>query len=421
MSRILFLTQILPYPLDAGPKVRAYYVLRHLAQSHDVTLISFVRPTDAEEQIAHLEQFCRAVFTLPMPRSRARDALWLVRSLVSGESFVISRDWVPQMGELIGSQLAATECDAIHADQLWMAQYALWARKWKPETGKPRLVLDQHNAVYMIPARLARGERNPVKRALASSEARKLARYEVETCAQFDQVVWVTQEDHNAVQCQAKDSGPQVPSSAVIPICGDPEATGVVARKADARRVTFLGGMHWPPNAQGALWFAEQVFPLVLAEVPGAVLTIIGKSPPKQILNSQRPIPGANLEVTGYVADIEPYLAETAAFVVPLLAGGGMRVKIVDAWLWGLPVVSTSIGAEGIEIRPDENILIADGPETFAEATIRLLQNRSEAQRLAQAGRRWAEQYYDWRKTYRLWDRVYEGGRGYSEKARVWS
>jgi len=92
---------------------------------------------------------------------------------------------------------------------------------------------------------------------------------------------------------------------------------------------------------------------------------------------------------------------------VPLLAGGGMRVKIVDAWMWGLPVVSTTIGAEGIETRPGENILIADTPAEFAQAVVRLLRDREEGQRIGQAGRRWAEQHYDWRMVYRAWDRVY--------------
>jgi glycosyltransferase involved in cell wall biosynthesis len=111
----------------------------------------------------------------------------------------------------------------------------------------------------------------------------------------------------------------------------------------------------------------------------------------------------------GYVADPRPYLEETAVFIVPLLAGGGMRVKIVDAWIWGLPVVSTTVGAEGIEIRPGENILIADTSAAFAEATVRLLQSPEEGQRLAQAGRQWVEQHYNWRTVYQLWDQVYAG------------
>lgn len=408
LTRILFLTQVLPYPLDAGPKVRAYYVLRHLARSHAVTLVSFIRPTDTPAAVEHLKQFCRSVYTLPMRRSRAQDVIYLLKSLVTGEPFVIVRDWEPAMMAVISRQLAETCFDVIHADQLWMAQYALAAGNLQPSGSRPRLILDQHNAVYQVPARLAEGEQSPFKQALLRLEARKVARYEVEVCGQFERVVWVTREDYEAVQRQALGSQRRLPNSAIIPICGDPEATPMINRKPDARRVTFLGGLHYPPNAQGVLWFAGQVFPRVLAQAPDAVLTVIGKNPPKEILHSQFPIPPANLEAAGYVADPHPYLEETAVFVVPLLAGGGMRVKIVDAWLWGLPIVSTTIGAEGIQVQPGENILIADTSQDMAEAVIRLLQNPGEGQRLARSGRQWAEQHYDWRIVYRLWDQVYD-------------
>ncbi len=151
----------------------------------------------------------------------------------------------------------------------------------------------------------------------------------------------------------------------------------------------------------------KQVFPLVLAQAPDALLTVIGKDPPGEIQNPKSQIPSRNLEVTGYVADPRPYLEETAAFVVPLLAGGGMRVKIVDAWLWGLPVVSTTIGAEGIDYRDGENILIADDAEGLARAVVRALQEPDLARRLRENGRRWARERYDWRKVYAAWDQVY--------------
>lgn len=404
MMRILFLTQVLPYPLDAGPKVRAYYVLRHLASRHAVTLVSFVRTTDTESAVAHLRSFCHRVCTVPMTRSLWRDGWFFGKSLASGKPFIIERDWTNSMAQQIRQLVSAgAGFDAIHADQLWMAPYALWARQ-TATAAPPQIVLDQHNAVFMIPQRLAKGEGNPLKQMALALEARKLLDYEIETCCRFDRVIWVTREDYDALQERVAATR-TVPNSGVIPICADPEGVAPVMRRPTCRRVTFVGGLHYPPNAQGILWFAQWVFPQVLAQQPDAVLTVIGKQPPPEL--RELGIPPANLEVTGYVVDPQPYLAETGAFVVPLLAGGGMRVKIVEGWTWGMPIVSTTVGAEGIQVRPDENILLADTPEAFANTTVRLLRERQVADRLAENGRAWVLQHYNWRTTYRQWDTIY--------------
>ncbi|MCI0395214.1 MAG: glycosyltransferase, partial [Chloroflexi bacterium] len=368
--RILFLAQLVPYPADAGPKVRIYHVLQYLASAgHQVTLVAFHRPGDRPEQVDHLRRYCQAIHTVLMPRSRPRDAWRLAYSLLTGQPFLIARDDVAAMRRLLERLLAQDTFDAIHADQLWMAQYALAARSGRRGNRRPMTVLDQHNAVYLIPQRLAAGAGNPIGRALLALEGRKMSGYEVAACRHFDHVVWVTDEDRAALAHAAGGAAPA--TGLTIPICVDPQATPPVPRPENARRVTFLGGMHWPPNGQGVTWFANQVWPLILEQVPEAIFTVIGKSPPAAVREPESK--RRNVEVAGYVADPLPYLAETAAFVVPLHAGGGMRVKILDAWCWGLPVVSTTIGAEGICYQDGRDLLIADSPEAFAQAVIRLL------------------------------------------------
>lgn len=404
--RILFLTQVLPFPLDAGPKIRAYYVLRYLCQHHAVTLVSFVRPTDVASALTHLRELCADVWTLPMPRSKALDAFHLARSLITGQPFLIARDWTPAMATLLQRIIHEHPMpfDAIHADQLWMAPYALYARQQYQGT-QPSITLDQHNAVYVIPMRMAQNETKPLKRALLHLEARKLARYESAASRKFDHVVWVTGEDYAAICEQAPTPATSPPNADIIPICTDPEAELMIKRQWQAKRVIFLGGLHYPPNAQGICWFAEQVFPQILAHVPDAVLTVIGRQPPTALHRLE--IPAANLEVTGFVTDVRPYLAESAAFIVPLQTGGGMRVKILDAWVWGLPLVSTTIGAEGIQVCRGENILIADTATEFAQATVRLLQHPSIGDQMAKAGRKWVEAHYSWQTIYKLWNRIY--------------
>ena len=401
--RILFLSQLVPYPVDAGPKVRIYYVLRHLASAgHEVTLLAFSRESDAAGSIDHLRQYCAAIHTVPMRRSRARDVYHFGRSLLSRRPFLIARDDDTAMFDKAREIVQADGFDAIHADQLWMASYALAARDAAAEP-RPQLVLDQHNAVHLIPQRLAESGGGPLSRLLLRREASLMSRYERETCQRFDHVVWVTAEDKDAL---ALPNPPAGPHSYVIPICVDPAATPLIERAARPHRVTFLGGLHWPPNAAGIVWFAREVWPRVRAACPDAVLTVIGKSPPAELDGRAE-----GIEVTGYVDDPAPYLAETAAFIVPLHAGGGMRVKILDAWTWGLPVVSTTIGAEGIAYRDGENLLIADDLSYFANAVIYLCNESDKASVLVQRGRNIIEQMYEWQTGYLAWENIYKDQR----------
>jgi len=410
--KILFLTQVLPWPLDAGPKVRACHVLRYLAQSHQISLVSYVRETDGPDAPDYLRRLCRSVHVVPMHRSRLTDAGFLASSLLRRQSFILARDKRASMGRTL-EQVVRTEgpFDVVHADQLWMAAYglhaahSLHARFW-PAAPRPLTVLDQHNACYRIFARLAEGERNRIKRLLLAREARLMACEEAAACAAHDQVVWVTREDADAVATVARGLHLRLPNgNTVIPICSDPTTEPALPRTVAACRVTFLGGLHYPPNAEGILWFAREVFPRVLAHVPDALLTVIGKSPPAALYGAG--IPSANLHVTGYLEDPRPLLSETAAFIVPLLAGGGMRVKIIEGWTWALPIVSTRVGAEGIDLGGGEPIWLADTAQEFAAAVVRLLQNPPEGDKLASAGRAWVEQRYGWRSVYQAWDAVY--------------
>ncbi|MGE3840913.1 MAG: glycosyltransferase family 4 protein [Vicinamibacterales bacterium] len=392
--RILFLSQLLPLPLDAGPKIRAYYVLRHLvAAGHHVKMLCFVRPSDRRADIEALRSLCGTVDTVPLRRSRMRDVQAGLNSLIGGTPFLIQRDRMPAMSARLEQLLASDSFDAVHADQLWMAPYA-------SACNVGLKVLDQHNAVFKVPERLARHHPNPVVRTLLRREAARLEAFEHETCESFDRVVWVSADDREAFPFDGRHPHAQ---HAVIPIAVDPLERQPVSRTTPFR-VTFLGGMHWPPNAEGARWFAEHCWPRIAQEVPDAVLTVIGKGRLSDLAGRG----AANrVVVTGYVADLERYLAETAVFIVPLLTGAGMRVKILDAWCWGVPVVSTAIGAEGIQVHHGDNILVADEPEAFAAHVVDVLRQPTLSKRVGEGGRATVEALYDWRKVYRAWDRVY--------------
>jgi glycosyltransferase involved in cell wall biosynthesis len=400
---VLFLTQVLPYPLDAGPKVRAYHVLQQLAKSHTVTLATFVRASDPPDAIRHLEGLVSRLVTCPIRRSRSQTIVALGRSLVNGEPVLIARDRVAAMFARLRGLVMENQFDVIHADQLWMAPYALEAaRAMPPERTRPRLVLDQHNAVHLIPRRLMDGARNTLARAGWRREAAQMARYERQTCLAFDRVVTVTAEDARALAGLYPPG--RAPAFNVIPICVDPGLTRPQPRPEGSPNLLFMGGMHWPPNADGVRWFANEVLPAVLAGQPQARLLAVGRQPPDELRSGSSM---ETIEAPGYVDDAQPYWARSQVFVVPLRAGGGMRVKILDAWARGVPVVSTTIGAEGLHYRSGDEILIADTPADFAAAVLAVLTDAPLARRLAAAGRATVEQHYDWRREYPAWDLIY--------------
>jgi polysaccharide biosynthesis protein PslH len=407
MARVLFLTQVLPYPLNSGAKIRQYHMLRHLARQHEVTLVSFVRPDDPPEAIEHLRGICQAVHPVPMHRSPWRNLRAAAKGLRTGLPMVIARDEMPEMAETLRRLLAETHFDVIHADQLSMAWWGrLAARMGDPP--RPRTLLDEHNAIFLLTRRMADTEGNPLRRAIMAREARAFARYEADMCRTYDAVLTVTQEDreHLLALYAAQEREALQARFTPVPICVDPEEVAPVPHRDGAfPTILHLGTMFWPPNVNGVLWFAREVLPLIREVVPQARFVVVGKNPPPEV---QALAADPGVDVTGYVPDPEPYLAAADAFVVPLHAGGGMRVKILDAWLWGLPIVSTPLGAEGIEFEDGENILIADDAPTFAQATVELLTDGSVNDRLRVQGRAWVEGRYAWQQVYKRVDEVYD-------------
>lgn len=411
MPRILFLTQVLPWPLDAGPKVRAYYMLRHLAEQHEVTLVSFVRADDKPEYVEYLRSIAAAVHTVPIRRSMARNGRAAFKGLITGLPMVIARDEMPAMTALLNRLAQETPFDIVHADQLsmaWWGQVAVAAAQ--RAGGQPATLLDEHNAIYHLAARMA-GESRGLRRLVAQREAGAFRRYEADMIRRYGALLTVTEEDR-ALLLDLFDPSERAALAekfTVVPICVDPAQVSPVQHSAltinrSALTIVHLGTMFWPPNVAGVLWFAREVLPLVWQHLPEARFVVVGKNPPVEV---QALTADPRIEVTGYVDDPLPYLQQADAFVVPLHSGGGMRVKILDAWLWGLPVVSTSIGAEGIVLQDGETILLADTPRDFAAAVLRLLGDASLNARLRCAGRAWVEATYAWQVVYPRVEAVY--------------
>ena len=403
--RILFLTQIIPYPPNAGPRVKTWNVLRYLAErGHEVTLCSFVRPEE-EEFLPALRQVCRAVHAVPIRRSRLADGFYWLRSHLSGRPFLIERDDLKPMRRQVRHLLATEPFDVIHADQLTMTQFALGAEGMGGK--RPFTLFDAHNATWTISDRLAATVPAPL-RPILRLETGRIQRYEGMLVRQFDHTMVVIEpdRDHLLAGLPPAERPAAAARISAIPIAVDTRELQPVRRRPRGPAIMTLGSLTYPPNADGIRWFLQEVFPLVQRQIPQANLTLIGKSPPADFVEMARQQPRA-IRVTGYVDDLTPYMEEAALMVVPVRAGSGMRVRLLEAFARAMPAVTTTIGLEGIEATHEEHVLVADSAEAFAAATVRLLRDEGLQAKLAQNGRSLAETRYDWQIALRQMDAVY--------------
>ena len=270
-------------------------------------------------------------------------------------------------------------------------------------------MLDEHNAVYVLTRRIAQGETGLLRRVIAAREATAFARYEAAMCRAYDAILTVTAEDRDRllVLCPPEGQAVQAQKFTTVPICVDPEQTPAVRHQPGAApTILHLGTMFWPPNVAGVLWFAREVLPLIHARAArGALRRSWARTRPPRCarLAADPRDRGDRLRRRSAC----PTWPRRMPSWCPCTPAAGMRVKIVDAWLWGLPIVATPIGAEGIEVRDGENILIAGDAAAFAAAVLRLLNDPQLNARLRAAGRAWVEAKYAWQVAYRQVDDVY--------------
>ncbi|MEW5718933.1 MAG: glycosyltransferase [Chloroflexota bacterium] len=394
--RVLLLTQVLPYPLNAGPKINVFHKLRHLVEQNAITLVSYIRSRQELDYLDALSPYCEAIYTVPLRRSILRDGFAYVRSLLKGEPFLITRDDSRAMRDLVRQLLEARQYALIHIDQINMFQFVESAQ------GVPRL-LDEHNATWTIMERLYRVEPLGLRKLALFLEMRQMQRYEGKVCRASDGVLVLSQQDRVALERVIPGVPPPIEA---VPVAWNLAEQKPISRLPHARGVISIGTMFYPPNVDGVLWFAKQVWSHVKAQIPDAVFTIVGARPPAQVLALGEN--GSGIRVAGFIEDVTPYIQQSALMVVPLRAGGGMRWKILEAFVKGIPVVSTTMGAEGFAVADGRELLLADTPDDFVAAVVKLLQDHALGNELAARARRFAEAFHDPQRAYARLDALYE-------------
>lgn len=381
--RILSLQHLFPLPLDSGGKIKSYHTLKALASEHEVRVVSYLRIDQESRMMPDLQRIC-PVEVVPLQRNKLRQFSDLLASVLTRRSFIIERDYRPSMLDAVRKATEQFQPDVVHVDHLQMARFV--------EFGQPyRIVLDQHNFESMIIRRVSETAESAVMRAYARLEWPKLLRYELDVCRRCDLVLTVSEEDKAAIH--AVD--PSLDNIECVPIGVDVDYYQPVKRVESSRNILYTGTMYWPPNVDSMLYFARDILPLIRKKIPGCTLTIAGQRPVEAIRALAR---DPSISVTGYVEDDRVIAADCGVFVVPLRSGSGVRVKILNALAMGLPVVSTSVGAEGLDVVHGEHLLIADSAEHFADAVVSVLSDSRLAERLGANGRELVCEKYSWSK-----------------------
>ena len=395
--KLLFVTGTLPYPPTDGWKIRVFALLRGLAQRHAVSVVSFVRRIDDALAVERLRD--QGIDLHVVCRDHRYAPSKLFRGLVGRTAFPILNYRDDRMRQVLQQVLQSGRFDIVQVESIHMAQYCLGL----PQT----TILDLHNIESLLMRRYARQERNPLKRAYAEVTWRKLAAYERETCGHFSYCLTCSDEERVLLQTRCGvDHVTVIPNGVDIGMDAAEERdlldeTG----PPRAERIVFVGRMDYHANVEGVRWFSRQVWPRIRARRPGAVFQIVGGYPVPAISRLAR---AGEIEVTGFVRDVRPYVKGASVVVVPLRVGGGTRLKILEALALGKPLVSTTVGAEGIEAVPDRDLVIADRADVFADEVVSLLSQPERREALGEAGRRLVQNQYNWERIVKDLETVYE-------------
>src|SRR5262245_29328025 len=387
---ILCVSQMPASPPRIGAQARMHGLMTQLAHRHDLTAVSLVDDEfDLEECRRAMQVYCREVVLIPNPQGREgiTKRLLQLRSLASMRSSERLRLTVPALQQALDQVLRAKRFDLINLEFTFLGYCKL--RQAPPGEKPPLLVVDSHNIDYDLARQYALTAGSLGRRLYYKANWRKLRREELETYRNADGVYLCSAADERRLLDEIPDA-----RTTVIPNAADvehyrPRSTDP---SPDGRTVAFFGLLSYAPNVDGVMHFVRDIWPRVAEAHPQARCKIIGGQPPASVLA----LAGPGVELTGFVPDLRPHLAAAAAVVVPLRFGGGTRLKVVEAMAMGKAIVSTTLGAEGIEAVPGRDILLEDDPSAFANAVNRLLAEPDFAARIGQSARQLAVERYAW-------------------------
>jgi glycosyltransferase involved in cell wall biosynthesis len=380
--RLLFLSFAFPLPGNNGHRMRTWSMLEALAgDGLDVTLLTFGEPGEAEGHDVALRRVCREIEIVPMildSLSSTEDYLNRFLGLVGVQPYAVRRFASTAMRALIHEHVARDSYDAVLCDTVFSAVNL-------PGTRVP-VILISHNVEHLVLQRYVTLERNPAKRLYAWSEMHKLRKWEKDTCRRAAIAMACSEYDRQLLSSLCP--GLRV---TVVPNVVDVDRYAP-QREHNSSTILFQGAMDWFPNRDAVAFFVDRILPVLKQSSPHVRFVVAGRNPSPSFVSKFAGVHG--IEFTGTVPDMRAEIANAAVCVVPLRIGSGTRLKILEAAAMAKPIVSTRVGAEGLEFVDGAEIVLADEPSEFARAVADLLADPARRRTMGLAARRRVEIQY---------------------------
>jgi len=373
------------FPTDRGARVRSLNLFQRLAKRIKIHVVSPADPVSDAEAISKMEQIFQSCTPICWQEAAPRSPRFyfeLFTNQFCRLPYSIAKCIPPEFGLKVQLVSRREEVDLVLCDFLHTAPAVLgWS-------ATPKVVFE-HNVEFQLRKRQWFVETNTVRKHVFAAEWRKTHAIESEVCRTFDHVITVSEEDRETLKREFC-----IPHVSAIPTGVDADFYHPWSVSPRPRQLVFVGSMDWHPNEDAMIWFVEEIYPRIRQQVSHARLTIVGRSPSLRLRKAVSR--DASIHLTNWVPDVRPYLAEAEVVVVPLRIGGGTRIKIPEAMAMEKPVVSTSLGAEGLGLTNNRDIKLADQSQEFADAVIELLSDSVKREQMGRAARTTVLQEHSW-------------------------